>query len=256
LFSARPNKKRIVYYFLLVYLFLWIILFEFVFPVNRILPKPSIVVLSLGDLWHIYNFGLNYLSTLSIIIFSVFSAYFLVWLLRVPLAGESDITYGFITSAEWISNYIPGVIIGFLLIFWFPDFEFVDLIFAFSAALVSLVIKYKKEIKHVKPEYIDSMRSLGASEKFIAKKVIWKSIEPALFNHLIELNFYLWTVLVIFEYIKGTHGLGSVLRLTIQFSDLSAFFTSLIIIGVTIFFFVLLINLIKRKYFFWETEKD
>lgn len=256
MFSARLKKKRIVCYFLLVYLLLWIILFEFVFPVNRILPKPSIVILSLGDLWHIYNFGMNYLSTLSIIIFSIFSAYILVWLFRVPLTGESDIAYGFITSAEWISNYIPGVIIGFLLIFWFPDFEFVDLIFAFSAALFSLVIKFKKEINHVKPEYIDSVRSLGASEKFIAKKIIWKSIEPALFSHLNELNFYLWTVLIFFEYIKGTHGLGSVLRLTIQFSDLSAFITSLIIIGLTIFFLVLLINLLKRKYFFWETGKD
>lgn len=256
MFSEKLNKKKIVYYFLSAYLLLWIILFEFVFPVNRILPKPSIVILSLGDLWHIYNFGLSYLSTLSIIIFSIVSAYYLVWLFRIPLLSESGINYGFITSAEWISNYIPGVIIGLLLIFWFPDFEFVDLIFAFSAALVSLVIKFKKEIKHVKPEYIDSVRSLGASKKIIAKKVIWKSIEPALFNHLIELNFYLWTVLVIFEYIKGTHGLGSVLRLTIQFNDLSAFFTSLIIIGLTIFFLVLLGNLIKRKYFFWETEKD
>lgn len=256
MFSEKLNKKRIVYYFLFAYLLLWIILFEFVLPVNRILPKPSIVFLSLGDLWHIYNFGLNYLSTFSIIIFSIVSAYFLVWLFRMPLSGENAVTYGFITSAEWISNYIPGVISGLLLIFWLPDFEFVDLIFAFSSVLVSLVIKFKKEIKSVRPEYIDSIRSLGATEKFIAEKVIWKSIEPELFDHLIKLNFYLWTVLIIFEYIKGTHGLGSVLRLTIQFNDLSAFFTSLMVIGLSVFIIILLGSLIKRKYFFWETEKD
>ncbi|HVO73770.1 MAG TPA: hypothetical protein VMT35_07080, partial [Ignavibacteriaceae bacterium] len=163
----NQNKKRIVYYFLLSYLLLWIILFEFVLPANQVLPRPSVVILSLGDLWHIYHFGLNYLSTVSIIIFSVVSAYFLVWLFRVPLTLKKNILYGFITSVEWFSIYIPGVIIGLLLIFWFPDFEFVDLIFAFTAALVSLVIRFKKETETVRKEYIDSVRSLGADENFI-----------------------------------------------------------------------------------------
>jgi ABC-type nitrate/sulfonate/bicarbonate transport system permease component len=248
----EKSAKRNVYFFLAIYLLLWVILFEFIFPVNKILPKPSIVILSFRDLWHVYNFGINFLSTFSIIIISIILAYFLVWLLKTPLI-KGRFIYSFITSLEWFSNYIPGIIIGLLLILWFPDFEYTDLIFVFTTALFSFIIEFKKEIKSVKQEYIDAVRSLGANEKFIAKKVVWKSIEPGLFNHIFELHFYLWTVLLVFEYIKGAHGLGSVIKLSIQFNDLSAFFTTLIIIGVTIFVLVLLLKFIQKKYYFWES---
>jgi len=251
LFSEKSRKKNI-YYFLSLYLLLWIILFEFVFPVNNVLPKPSIVMLSFGDLWHVYNFGINFLSTFTIILISIVLAYFLIWLFRVPLT-KGDFIYSFITSLEWFSNYIPGIILGLLLIFWFPDFEYTDIIFAFTAALFSLIIKFKKEIRFVKNEYIEAVQSLGATDNFIAKSVVWKSIEPALFNHLYKLNFYLWTVLIVFEYIKGKHGLGSVIRLTIQYQDLAAFFSTVFIIGLTIFILILLGKFIQRKYYYWES---
>jgi ABC-type nitrate/sulfonate/bicarbonate transport system permease component len=247
--NKATNKN--IYYYLTGYFILWIILFEFLLPVNNILPKPSIVLESFDDLWRDYNLLINYLSTISVIYISMAAAYFILRLIRVQLLMRNNVLANLILSLEWFSEYVPGIVIGLILIYWFPNSEYIEFVFAFATVFISLLIKFQIITKELKQEYIDAAYSLGAGRTLIAKSVIWKSAEPALIEHLYQIHLYIWAMLIAFEFIKGGLGLGMIFRRALEFSDLSVLFSSLLITGITIFLGSLMIKSIKNKFFFW-----
>jgi len=103
----------------------------------------------------------------------------------------------------------------------------------------------------VKQEYIDAAASLGAGKALIARSVIWKSAEPYLIEHLLQIHLYVWSMLIAFEFIKGGYGLGMIFSRALEFKDLSALFSSLLITGITIYLGSLAIKSLKNKFFFW-----
>ena len=247
--SAKP-----AYYFVAFYFLLWIILFEFVLPVNKILPKPSIVLESFGALWYDYDILVNYVSTIGVIYIGMALAYFLVKILSPYLIEKQNIISAFINSIEWFSEYVPGIVIGLLLIFWFPESEYIEFIFAFATAFASLMIKFQNESLKVNQSYIDSAKSLGVSGSQLTRNVIWKDLQSGLMEHFFQLHYFIWSVLIAFEFIKNGTGLGTVLRKALEFGDLSAVFSILFIIGLTIWLGTLILRYIRNKLFFWSTN--
>lgn len=246
------NSVKTVYYLVVSYFFIWIILFEFVLPVNQILPKPSIVFQSFPDLWSDYNLPLNYLSTVSIIYCSLFFSYYLVKILAPYLKEINNFISVFIYSLEWFSEYVPGIIIGLLLIFWLPESQYIGIVFAFGTAFTSIMIKFQKESENIKEEYIVAAQSLGFKDNKIIKLVIWKEIQPRLMEHIFNLHYYIWSVLIIFEFIKGGLGLGTIFKQALKFNDLSAIFSVFLIIGISVFLGKFGLKNIRRKFFFWS----
>jgi ABC-type nitrate/sulfonate/bicarbonate transport system permease component len=104
----------------------------------------------------------------------------------------------------------------------------------------------------VNNEFIDAAVSLGARKNFISDKICWKVIEPALAESLTELHFYLWSMLLMFELIKGGSGLGTVLRTAILYKDLAGFFASVLIICLIIFAGASIIKYFKNRFIFWS----
>ncbi len=246
------KKPRPVYYLVLTYLFLWIIFFEFILPVNKILPKPSIVLESFPALWNYYNLPANYLTTISSIYISLFLAYLLVKFLSPHLKEKDNSITVFINSLEWFSQYLPGIIIGLLLIFWFPTSGYIEFVFAFATAFISIMIKFQNESDSANEEYIVSAQSLGLNEKEITKKIIWKNVEPKLMRHIFNLHLYLWGMLIVFEFIKGGPGLGVIFRQALMYNDLSAIFSVFLITGISVYLGTLLLKYIRRKFIFWK----
>ncbi len=238
--------------YLLTYFLLWIILFEFLLPPNNVLPKPSIVLLSFGDLRKDYELPVNYLSTITSIYVSLLAAYFLIRMLVIYLIKSGSRLPDFIFSLEWFSEFIPGIVIGMLLIYWFPDSEYIEFIFAFITAFASMMIKMQNEVLTVPKEYIYSAASLGINDNMISRYVKWKAVQPQLIKHIFTLHFYLWSMIIAFEFIKGGYGLGSVLRDALAYRDLSALFSTFVIIGLTIYIGGLVIRYLKNKFFSWR----
>lgn len=247
--SAKP-----AYYFVLSYFLLWIILFEFILPANKILPKPSIVLESFGALWMDYQLPLNYISTVSVIYLGLVLAYFSVKILSPYLKEEQNIISAFINSIEWFSEFIPGIVIGFLLIFWFRESEYIEFVFAFAASFASMMIKFQNESLDVNQHYIDAAQSLGVSGNKLTRSIVWKDVQPKLMEHIFQVHYYVWSMLIAFEFIKGGNGLGIILRRALEFQDLSALFSVLFIIGLTIWFGTLILKYIRNKFFFWSTR--
>ena len=218
--ASLSSSKRSPLVFVLFYFVLWIILFEFILPVNNILPKPSIVFQSFGALWEDYNLPFNFLDTVAAIYLSIIVAYLLVHFL----------SHFFVTNRNFLTDFI----------------------FAFSTSYLSLIIFLQKRIENLPAEYTDAARSLGISEKRIRKEIVWKSIQPEIFNHIYELHLYIWSLLIAFEFIKGNYGLGNIFRLALQYKDLSALFSTFIIVGVTIFLGKTVISYLNKKFAFWS----
>jgi len=250
--NIRKNHLRKIYLFLLSYFILWIVLFEWLLPVNHILPKPSTVFESFPYLWNDYKLPLNYLSTISVVYISLFLSYFCVKILSPYIKEKDNFISTFINSFEWFSEFIPGIIIALLLIFWFPESEFVEFIFASATAFTSLIIKFQNESENVKEEYLFAAQSLGLSEKKITQLVIWKDVQPKLMAHILNFHFYIWTVLIIFEFIKGGLGLGVIFRRALEYKDLSAIFSVFLITGLTIYFGNLSLRIIRNKFINWN----
>jgi taurine transport system permease protein len=245
--SKRPHLILVFFYFIL-----WMILFEFILPVNNILPKPSIVIQSFGDLWKDYNLPFGFLNTVASIYLSVLIAYLAVHFLSHFLAGRKGIVSDFIQSLNWFSKFLPGILIGLLLIYWFPNSVYIEFIFAFGTAFLSLVIFFQKRIEDLRPEYVDSAKSLGVTENRIKREIIWKALQPEVFSHIDELHLYIWSLIIAFEFIKGNSGLGNIFRLALLYRDLSALFTVFIIVGVTIFLGRRIIKYLHKKFAFWS----
>lgn len=238
--------------YLLIYFFLWIILFEFLLPANNILPKPSIVFLSFSDLWKDYELPVNYLSTITSIYVSLLAAYFLMRFLVIYLSKSGSKLADFIFSLEWFAEFVPGIVIGMLLIYWFPDSEFIEFIFVFATAFTSMLIRMQNEVASVPKEFLYSAASLGMKDKMISRFIKWKSVQPELIKHIFTLHFYIWSMIIAFEFIKGGYGLGSVLRNALAYRDLSALFSTFLIIGLTIYLGGLVIRYLKNKFFSWS----
>lgn len=250
-YMKNKNSNKYLWIYPAVYFMLWIFLFEFILPVNNILPKPSIVLESAGALWNDYNFLFNLLSTISSVYISLFAAFFLIRFF-LPAIGRNNQIFHFILSLEWFSHYVPGLVLGLFLIYWFPDSEFIEFIFAFLTAFLSLVIKINQSLKNVPDEYISSIRSLGAEDTFVTKNVVWKLIQPVLFKHLFQLHLYLWLILIAFEFIKGGLGIGVIFKEALFYRDLSTIFLSAFLSGIIIYLGTLLIRFLQKKFFNWR----
>ncbi len=250
--SGRNFFKNI-FYFLTAYIILWILLFEFILPANEILPSPSVVILSFGALWNVYHLPVNFLSTVSVIYLSIAFSYFLIFLLKEFLIKDNHFIKYFFISLNWFSKYIPAAILGLFLIYWFPDSFLITFAFAFCVVFFSLINKFQLELSHINNNYVDTARSLGADEKIISNKIIWNSIQHKLAGSIIELHYYLWTILIIFEFIKGGYGLGSIFKQALNYKDLSALFSASIITGITLFAGLYTLKYLKNKFFHWGT---
>ncbi len=250
--SLKKTAIKNLHKLLIVYFLLWVVLFEFILPVNNILPKPSVVWLSFSALWNDYRLPINFFSTFSAVYLSLLLSYLAAWLLCGFIIKQRHFLQEFFFSIHWFSNYIPWIVIGIILIYWLPASSFVEYIFALLIAFFSIIINLKEESLNVKREYIDAAVSLGMDEKVVAKQVIWKAIQPKMLKHLNLLHFQMWSVLIAFEFIKAGYGLGNIFRIALNYNDLSAIFTISIIIGIVIFLGSQLIKYIKDKFFHWS----
>ncbi|MHB8337507.1 MAG: ABC transporter permease [Ignavibacteriaceae bacterium] len=231
--------------------FIWLILFEFVIPGNGFLPKPSIVFLSFGSLIKDYHLWRNFGVTVSEIYFALIISYFVDWLLCKYITGN-EWFFSALDAFYKLFKFLPAVILGMFLILWFPNSNFNGVIFSLLIFIIPMAVKVKEESYKVKPEYIDAATSLGAGKNELSKNVIWKAVQPSLLNYIFELHYLAWLLLIVFEFMKGGYGLGSIYRDALRYKDLSALFSISIITGITIFAGFYLLKYFKNKFIHWS----
>lgn len=248
---SKNQSLKILIFVSLILFFLWIILFEFIFPLNRFIPSPSLVFISFVDLFSKYDFLLNIISTLASIYMPMFIALLLLKFSFGLIDPESTLVK-LISSSQLLFKFIPGLLLGVLLIYWFPQEEWTKFLFSFFIVL-SIIWNKSFSINENKfQNYKDYASSLGINKNQLRTKVIWKLIEPKIFEELAVRNIYIWTTILAFEFIQRLSGAGEILRLSLKFNDISMIFALIIFLAVIISICFKILNMLKNKFYFWN----
>ncbi|MBU2493937.1 MAG: hypothetical protein KJ571_15015 [Bacteroidetes bacterium] len=246
--SINSKKKLII---LLLVIAVYYFLFEFILPLNRILPKPSLLIESYSSLWNDYNLFSAFLVSASAVYTSIIVGYLIV-----------NFTSGF-----WISTFIknekllvpfkifryfPAFFYAVIFAFWFPESIIAEYFFGLIAAVFYFVLTIKNELPNVKIEYIDSAKSLSISESKINSIVLWKIIQPNVYDSISKLHYYIWVLVLIFEFIGKISGFGGIYNSLLTYNDFAALFALAIFISIIIFAGNSFINFFKNKIIYWR----
>jgi ABC-type nitrate/sulfonate/bicarbonate transport system permease component len=234
-----------------VFLVVYVILFEFVLHENEVLPKPSLLLESFPALIYDYNLLGEIALTTTIIYMSIFLAYILIYFIA-PVLINISLNYDGLFNGLRIFRYFPAFFYAILFAFWFPFSIVAEFFFAFIACLFFLGLMIFQNLDKTKQEYVVVALNLGVPEKQIYKDVVWKCTQPELFHSMKKLHYYLWVLLLIYEYIGSNAGLGFLYSVLLEYHD----FASLFAVAITISFLIWLGNILLKyfdnKLIYWE----
>lgn len=242
-------KNRLT--FLFVLLFIYVVLFEFVLPINKILPKPSLLIESLPALFSEYNLLSQMAITTSIVYLSLAAGFFIVWVFSYQLSKMIEKNIGLFNNLRLFRNF-PAFFFAVLFAFWFGDSILAELIFAIIVAAFFITVDYIKAAASVPDEYINAGKSLLLMNKELHKKVTWKYSLPFLFGNLTRLHYYLWVLLLIYEFIGQVNGFGGIYNFALEYNDFSVIVLLGIIIALLIWLGNSIINYLQKKLVFWK----
>lgn len=241
-------KNRIVLFITL--LFVYIALFEFILPVNKILPRPSLLAESFLYIWRDYNLIYAFTISTTVIYLMLMLGFFLVyiriaWLMKVFVELEATIL------SLRLFRYLPAFFFAVIFNLWFNEKLLGEFMFALTLVLFLMSKKIFEESKNVKEEYILIARNLNSTPGDIYKDIYWKSSLPALSEYVKQIHYYLWVLVLLYEFIGNSFGLGSIYRQALGYNDFTALFTLAIMIALLIWFGSFLIETIKNKLIHW-----
>ncbi len=245
-YQTQKNLKFIFSLFVL-----YLILFEFIIPKNKFIPQPTTFFESFLHLWSVYDLLFPLLSTASIVYLSIFISFLFVYYFR-SLIIKNVITYRSKLQVLNVFKYIPAFFIVLLFSLWFRDSFSAEIVFAILVSLVMIVKKINELILDVKKEYVIFAHQVNPNKIF--SEVYWKSILPKLFTYLYELQFYLWILILVYEFISESYGIGSIYKQALTYFDIGAVFSISITVSMIIWLSNFIIKLIEMKKIFWNIE--
>lgn len=247
--SERKASKQLS--IVAVLILIYIVLFEFVFIPVRFIPKPSILFESFISLWNSYNLSAQLFSTTSIIYISLLLGSLLVTFLAKYLL-KIIYQYAGILNLSTPFKYFTAFFFAVLFNLWFGGSFIAEFIFAILFVLAFMMSSLITESGKVKEEYVLAARSLGLNKDEIYSRVIWKELQPRIFDGLLKLHVNLWMIVLIYEFIGQTEGVGALYFSAYQYNDIGAIFALGILISLLILIGNILIKYLNNKLFFWE----
>lgn len=235
----------------IVILLVYVILFEFVLLENRILPKPSLLLESFTALFYDYNLLGELAVTTTVVYISMLLAYIFISF-AAPVLINIFLNYDGIINGLRLFRYFPAFFYAILFALWFPFSFAAEFFFSFTASLFFLGLMIFQNTGKTKSEYVFAALNLGASEKKVYKDVVWKSVQPHVFHALKRLHYYLWVLVLIYEYIGNSAGIGYLYSVLLEYMDFASLFAVAIDISILIWLGNFLIDFFDKKLIYWE----
>lgn len=237
--------------FLVALLFVYIMLFEFILPVNKVLPKPSLLLDSIIDVWFDYNLLEAAAITTFAVYISLFISFFSVIIFSKILL---KISFELPTAIESfkIFRFFPAFFFVVLFSYWFDNSFLAEIFFAIISSILLASSTLMTLSKKINKTYVDVAVNLGLSKSAIYSKVIIKYIQPLFFEEYKKIHYYIWILVMIYEFVSNINGFGGIYLNALKFNDFTGLFAIAIIISLLIWFGNFVLNLINKKIFFWE----
>lgn len=248
----NTEKKYLIVLFVLISLIIfWFILTDLLFPGNRFFPSINLVIISIKDLFDSYRF-LNQLASTISVIYAAFIISFFILKIKISFFNNKFKPNNIFTVIIDLILFLPALLIGLLLIFWFDDKYLAKLIYSIficSIVIYQILINFD-QIKI--SDRIISAKSIGISNQKINRYIIWKFIEPQIINDFEKKQPMIWSYVIAFEFIQNYDGVGFTLRNALRFNDLAIIVSIILITSLIIFIVNRILNFISKKYFYWD----
>ena len=234
-------------------LFVYIVLFEFILPVNRMIPKLSMLYESFLHIWSDYKLINAFTTTTSVIYITIiFSVIFLYVRVKSLIKLSVEMQYAFLSFQ--IFRFVSVIFITVMFNFWLPNNLFAELLFGFLVATFLAVNKLFNESKNINEEYLLVARNLNLSQSEIYENVYWKSSLPALSKYYEQIHLSLWTLIFTYEFIDNSHGLGYIFRTALDYKDYTALYVVAILLSLLIWLGDSVIKFVNKKIIHWSAE--
>lgn len=250
--NRKAGSKYSLLFFWIIFILVYVIVFEYIFPSNKILPRPSLLLDSVKPLQEDYNILSNFLFSFSGIYLILIVGYFLFRLSAIYLTG---FLISFSNTIKFLSSFKYFPLLGAIAIFilWFPYSFLSEYIFYLIITFTFLLTALQKERINVKHEYIDSIISIAGNKSNVINEITFKNCEPEVFHSLRVLHILLWSAMLIFEFVKAQSGLGFLIRNALLYRDLSVLFLLTVLIFIIISLGDFIIKFIYKKSFHRES---
>lgn len=248
-----PNNQSIVSKIKLavVLLFVYVVLFEYVLPVNKILPKPDLLLESLIAVWKDYSLLQSAAATTTIIYLSLALSYF-IFIKAAPLLMRFFTAYNESAESLKIFRYFPAFFFAILFSFWFGDSFFAEFLFAVVVSFFMFSFSLFRYNGETNENYKLTAQNLGVAGNQLYSKVLFKSIQPRIFEDMRRTHYYIWILIMIYEFVSSAEGFGGVYRQALNYNDFSALFSIAVIISLLILLGDLVYKIIREKIYFWQ----
>lgn len=235
---------------ILAVILIYLILFEFIFPSNKIFPSAYVIWLSTIELLDNYNFLMNLISTISAVYISILFNYLMMKILfpyfLKHLKNSSERNFiSFIT-------FIPFFFISIIFVLWLPEFIFTKYLVASLVIFPFILNELIFQKENDSSEYYDFYKSLGLKETTIKNNILFKLKEPEYFYSQLKNHSLIWSVVLIVEFLQQQEGIGNILRIAFKYQDISITFTITILILLTVYFLHFAFRKLYDKIYFWK----
>jgi len=140
-------------------LFVYIVLFEFILPINKVLPKPSSLYESFLHIWADYKLLFAITTTTSVIYIAISLSTLLIY------CGAKYFIKLFVEMRHSVLSfrifrYVPIFFIAVLFNFWLPNNLLAEFIFGFLIAAFLVLNKLFDESKNTKKNIYSLLETL------------------------------------------------------------------------------------------------
>jgi ABC-type nitrate/sulfonate/bicarbonate transport system permease component len=227
---------RTIFYFI-IGLTIYFLLFDIILPANKILPKLSLIFESFFELFKHYNLFTGIAITSSVIYVSLS----LILIIILIFDNISSFLFSFKSFIK-----VPFFLMILFFSFWFGDAIWAE--FLFSFIIIFIHLSYKgNSLKNEKANKVLEFAKLNSFSRNVIGNIKGEFAKSLLFQEMRKTHFYLWTFILIYEFIIKTGGIGTVLEITVNNNDYIGFIALSLIIYVLILFGDYLYILIKNK---------
>ncbi len=229
-------------------LVLWTITAEGGFVAPQILPSPSAV---LGAWAHLFT-DAGYTSDIGISVARVWAAFLASAVIAIPLgilmSGYRVVTAVTEPIIDFV-RYLPVPALVPLTLIWLGIGEGSKITLLWIGTFFQLILLIADDARRVPKEFIETGRTLGASDSALMKDVLLRAMLPNMVDSLRITLGWCWTYLLVAEIVASSSGIGYELWTARRYGKTPEVFAGILTIGIIGLICDQAIRLLHRRWF-------
>jgi len=196
----------------------------------QILPSPFAVVAAWGRL-----FADSYIGDIGISVGRVWAAFLASALIAIPLgilmSGYRAITALLEPIIDFV-RYLPVPALVPLTLIWLGIGEGSKITLLWIGTFFQLILLVADDARRVPKEFIETGRTLGASDSSLMKDVLLRAMLPNMVDSLRITLGWCWTYLIVAEIVASSSGIGYELWTARRYGKSPEVFAGILTIGI------------------------